>query len=54
METAVSMSFSRVENDMFLLVLYRNNELRLWSVDTLQNVASLNCSDSQEKQGRKT
>lgn len=54
METVVSMSFSHVENHMYLLVLYRNNELRLWSVDTLQTSASINCGDNQETQGRKS
>ncbi|KAH8403080.1 hypothetical protein KR222_004297, partial [Zaprionus bogoriensis] len=51
LEAAVSMAFSRVESDVYLLVLYRNNELRLWSVDTLQHVASLNCADGQEAPG---
>lgn len=53
MEGAVSMAFSRIEGEMFLLVLYRNNELRLWSVATLQSVASYACVDSQGAQGRK-
>ncbi|KAH8416814.1 hypothetical protein KR222_005997, partial [Zaprionus bogoriensis] len=51
MEAVVSMAFSHVGSEMYLLVLYRNNELRLWSVDTLQNVASLSCADSQESPG---
>ncbi|XP_002003887.4 nuclear pore complex protein Nup160 homolog [Drosophila mojavensis] len=51
LEGAVSMAFSRIEGEMFLLVLYRNNELRLWSVATLQSVASYACVDSQGAQG---
>ncbi|KAM8717624.1 hypothetical protein ACLKA7_004338 [Drosophila subpalustris] len=51
MEAAVSMSFTHIEGEMFLLVLYRNNELRLWSVDTLQNIASINCAETQGAQG---
>ncbi|KAH8376726.1 hypothetical protein KR093_001073, partial [Drosophila rubida] len=51
LEAAVSMAFSHIEGEMYLLVLYRNNELRLWSVATLQNVASLSCAESQGPQG---
>lgn len=53
MEGAVSMAFSCIEGEMFLLVLYRNNELRLWSVVTLQSVASFACVESHGAQGRK-
>jgi len=53
MEAAVSMSFSHIEGEMFLLVLYRNNELRLWSVSTLHNIATLSCAETQGVQGRK-
>ncbi|XP_017059294.1 nuclear pore complex protein Nup160 homolog [Drosophila ficusphila] len=42
-EAATSMAFSEIEENIFILVLYRNNELRLWSVDSLQTVASINC-----------
>jgi len=38
------MAFSEIGGEIFILVLYRNNELRLWSVDNLQTVASINCS----------
>jgi len=38
------MAFSEIEEDVFILVLYRSNELRLWSVDGMQTVASINCS----------
>ncbi|KAH8413093.1 hypothetical protein KR009_007873 [Drosophila setifemur] len=44
LESAMSMVFSEVEGSLFLMVLYRNNELRLWSLQTLQTVASINCS----------
>ncbi|EDW88051.1 nuclear pore complex protein Nup160 homolog [Drosophila yakuba] len=44
LEAATSMAFSEIEGDIFILVLYRSNELRLWSVDNLQTVASINCS----------
>ncbi|XP_017110346.1 nuclear pore complex protein Nup160 homolog [Drosophila elegans] len=44
LEAATSMAFSEIEGDLFILVLYRSNELRLWSVDSLQTVASINCS----------
>ncbi|KAH8279731.1 hypothetical protein KR054_003325 [Drosophila jambulina] len=43
-EAAVSMAFSEIEGHTYILVLYRNNELRLWSVDGLQTVASTNFS----------
>lgn len=44
LEAATSMAFSEIEEDVFILVLYRSNELRLWSVDGMQTVASINCS----------
>nr|ACM79338.1 nucleoporin 160 kDa [Drosophila melanogaster] len=44
LEAATSMAFSEIGGEIFILVLYRNNELRLWSVDNLQTVASINCS----------
>jgi len=47
------MSFSHIEGEMFLVVLYRNNELRLWSVSTLHNIATLSCAETQGVQGRK-
>lgn len=53
MEGAISMAFSRIDAEVFLLVLYRNNELRLWSVSTLQSVASYSCTEYQGAQGRK-
>lgn len=53
MEGAISMAFSRIDGGMFLLVLYRNNELRLWSATSLQSVASYVCGESQGAQGRK-
>ncbi|XP_017032815.1 nuclear pore complex protein Nup160 homolog [Drosophila kikkawai] len=43
-EAAMSMAFSEIEGYLYILVLYRNNELRLWSVDGLQTVASTNFS----------
>ncbi|KAH8306666.1 hypothetical protein KR044_006051 [Drosophila immigrans] len=51
LEAAISMAFSHVEGEMYLLVLYRNNELRLWSVATLQVVTSLSCAESNGAQG---
>ncbi|XP_034098681.1 nuclear pore complex protein Nup160 homolog [Drosophila albomicans] len=51
LDAAVSMVFSHIEGEMYLLVLYRNNELRLWSVSTLQTVASLSCAESHGAQG---
>ncbi|KAH8391371.1 hypothetical protein KR200_004591 [Drosophila serrata] len=41
-EAAMSMAFSEIEGHIYILVLYRNNELRLWSGDGLQTVASTN------------
>ncbi|XP_030561642.1 nuclear pore complex protein Nup160 homolog [Drosophila novamexicana] len=51
LEGAISMAFSRIDGEVFLLVLYRNNELRLWSVSTLQSVASYSCTEYQGAQG---
>ncbi|EDW26629.1 GL13120 [Drosophila persimilis] len=39
------MSFSEIDGTAYLLVVYRSNELRLWSVDTMQAVSTINCSD---------
>ncbi|EDW76015.1 uncharacterized protein Dwil_GK14894 [Drosophila willistoni] len=43
-EAAVSMAFSQIDDEIYLLVLYRSNELRLWSVDTVQPISSINCT----------
>ncbi|KAH8248893.1 hypothetical protein KR032_004033 [Drosophila birchii] len=43
-EAAMSMAFSEIEGQLYILVLYRNNELRLWSGDGQQTVASTNFS----------
>ncbi|XP_033252022.1 nuclear pore complex protein Nup160 homolog [Drosophila miranda] len=44
-DAANYMSFSEIDGTAYLLVVYRSNELRLWSVDTMQAVSTINCSD---------
>ncbi|KAH8276417.1 hypothetical protein KR018_005700 [Drosophila ironensis] len=44
LEAAMSMTFSEIDGQFYLLVLYRNNDLRLWSLDNLQTVSSINCT----------
>ncbi|XP_041449734.1 nuclear pore complex protein Nup160 homolog [Drosophila obscura] len=39
-----SMEFSEIDGKTYLLVVYRSNELRLWAVDTMQTVSTINCS----------
>ncbi|EDW02941.1 nuclear pore complex protein Nup160 homolog [Drosophila grimshawi] len=51
LEAAISMAFSRIEGEMYLLVLYRDNKLRLWSVANFQCVALLSCEESEGPQG---
>ncbi|SPP79478.1 nuclear pore complex protein Nup160 homolog [Drosophila guanche] len=38
-----SMAFSEIDGKTYLLVVYRSNELRLWSLDTMQTVSTINC-----------
>ncbi|KAH8335889.1 hypothetical protein KR074_001899 [Drosophila pseudoananassae] len=54
LEAAISMAFSEIEGQFFLLVLYRNNEMRLWSLDNIQTLASINCSSGSTHGGSAT
>ncbi|XP_030384092.1 nuclear pore complex protein Nup160 homolog [Scaptodrosophila lebanonensis] len=47
LESAIELAFSQIEDKMYLLALYRNDDLRLWSVDTLQNVCMIRCVGTQ-------
>ncbi|XP_017151418.1 nuclear pore complex protein Nup160 homolog isoform X1 [Drosophila miranda] len=42
-DAANDMSFSEIDGKTYLLVVYRSNELRLWSLDTMQAVSTINC-----------
>ncbi|XP_017855131.1 nuclear pore complex protein Nup160 homolog [Drosophila busckii] len=50
-ESVISLAFSQIEGSIYLLVLYRNNELRLWSTATLQSISTLNCASASGIQG---